>query len=323
MKRLQVFLSSTYTDMLEERQAAVQAILQAGHIPAGMELFAAGDASQMQIIRRWIDDSDVFVLLVGGRYGSIEDETKKSYIHLEWEYATEKGKPRLAFLPTDGHTKAKLAKAGADAGSFVEQQNGAKFAEFKKVFDTRMCAMYSSTDKLQLGILTALSEQVRNPDLTGWVRGSDTVNLKETIDHFNRLQAENEQLREENQLLTALQQEASELTPEEIAASLTVVQQEFLLVAVRETGGITWSHQRGIESGGTTLLYGKTANDPVARLREIRRQEAETAEMVQALENRGLITVERRDRNTECHLTLPGFRVGELLQTKVVTPRGG
>lgn len=55
-KKLQVFVSSTYTDLLEERQAAVQAILTAGHIPAGMELFAAGDEAQMDVIKRWIDD---------------------------------------------------------------------------------------------------------------------------------------------------------------------------------------------------------------------------------------------------------------------------
>jgi hypothetical protein len=62
-KKLQVFISSTYTDLLPERQAAVEAILRAGHIPAGMELFAAGDKSQMEIIKRWIDDSDVFLLI--------------------------------------------------------------------------------------------------------------------------------------------------------------------------------------------------------------------------------------------------------------------
>jgi hypothetical protein len=42
-KKLQVFVSSTYTDMHEERQAAVEAILTAGHIPAGMELFTVHD----------------------------------------------------------------------------------------------------------------------------------------------------------------------------------------------------------------------------------------------------------------------------------------
>jgi hypothetical protein len=41
-KKLQVFVFSTYADLKEERQAAVEAILSAGHIPAGMELFAAG-----------------------------------------------------------------------------------------------------------------------------------------------------------------------------------------------------------------------------------------------------------------------------------------
>ncbi|QEL18880.1 hypothetical protein PX52LOC_05922 [Limnoglobus roseus] len=62
-KKLQVFISSTYVDMRKERQAAVEAILEAGHIPAGMELFAAGGEAQLKIIHRWIDDSDVFVLL--------------------------------------------------------------------------------------------------------------------------------------------------------------------------------------------------------------------------------------------------------------------
>lgn len=61
-KKLQIFVLSTYTDLIEERQAAVEAILSAGHIPAGMELFSAGDESQMTVIDRWIDESDVYLL---------------------------------------------------------------------------------------------------------------------------------------------------------------------------------------------------------------------------------------------------------------------
>src|SRR6266496_3615130 len=95
-KKLQVFMSSTYTDMLAERQAAVEAILRAGHIPAGMELFAAGDESQLETIRRWIDDSDIFMLMLGGRYGSIEPKSGKSYIELEYDYAAKTKKPLFA-----------------------------------------------------------------------------------------------------------------------------------------------------------------------------------------------------------------------------------
>lgn len=76
-KKLQVFVSSTYTDLIEERQAAVEAILDAGHIPAGMELFKAGNESQLKTIYKWIDQSDVYMLILGGRYGSIEIRLEK------------------------------------------------------------------------------------------------------------------------------------------------------------------------------------------------------------------------------------------------------
>jgi hypothetical protein len=88
-KKFQIFVSSTYIDLKEERQAAVEAILSAGHIPAGMELFSAGDESQMTVIKRWIDESDIYLLILGGRYGSIEPKSGKSYTQLEFEYAVE------------------------------------------------------------------------------------------------------------------------------------------------------------------------------------------------------------------------------------------
>ncbi len=81
-KKLQVFVSSTFTDLIKERQAAVEAILTAGHIPAGMELFTAGDESQMEVIKQWIDESDVYLLILGGRYGSIESVSGKKFCTL-------------------------------------------------------------------------------------------------------------------------------------------------------------------------------------------------------------------------------------------------
>lgn len=100
-KRLQVFVSSTFLDLKKERQAAVSAILSAGHIPAGMELFTAGDQSQMDVIKQWIDESDVFLLILGSRYGSIETKTGKSYTHLEYEYALSHNKPFFACVIQD------------------------------------------------------------------------------------------------------------------------------------------------------------------------------------------------------------------------------
>uniref|UniRef100_UPI0019544A3A DUF4062 domain-containing protein n=1 Tax=Enterobacter hormaechei TaxID=158836 RepID=UPI0019544A3A len=69
----------------EERKAAVEGILEAGHIPAGMELFTAGDQSQWKLIQDWIKGSDVYMLLAGARYGSIKPKSKKSYTHHEYD----------------------------------------------------------------------------------------------------------------------------------------------------------------------------------------------------------------------------------------------
>ena len=96
-KKLQVFVSSTYIDLIEERKIAVQAILNAGHIPAGMELFSTGK-SQMKTIQKWIDESDVYMLILGGRYGTVEPKSGKSYTQLEYEYACSKKIPVFAIL---------------------------------------------------------------------------------------------------------------------------------------------------------------------------------------------------------------------------------
>jgi Domain of unknown function (DUF4062) len=95
-RRLQIFISSTYLDLIPERQAAVSAILKSGHIPAGMELFTAGDRSQMETIKKWIDESDVYMLILGGRYGSVEPTSGISYTELEYDYAIQQKKPLFA-----------------------------------------------------------------------------------------------------------------------------------------------------------------------------------------------------------------------------------
>ncbi|MCU4327902.1 DUF4062 domain-containing protein [Acinetobacter johnsonii] len=113
-KKLQVFISSTFIDLKEERQAAVSAILKAGHIPAGMELFKAADKSQWEIIKRWIDESDVYMLILGGRYGSIDPQKGVSYTELEYDYAVETGKPLFAVVIEESALEEKVKKNGLD-----------------------------------------------------------------------------------------------------------------------------------------------------------------------------------------------------------------
>jgi len=61
-KRYQIFISSTFLDLQDERQAVLKAILEIDHMPAGMELFPATDDTAWLLIRDVIDSSDYYIL---------------------------------------------------------------------------------------------------------------------------------------------------------------------------------------------------------------------------------------------------------------------
>jgi Domain of unknown function (DUF4062) len=192
-KKLQVFGSSTYSDLKEERQAAVEAILSACHIPAGMELFAAGDESQMEVIRRWIDESDIFLLILGGRYGSLEPTSKKSYIELEYEYAQERGKPFFAVVIHDDYLKEKVKICGAD---IIETDNARELKAFRTRVLSKLVRFFSDPRDIKLAIHETLSDFGRREDLIGWIPGDQAVNSGEVAEQIARLAKENTTLRE-------------------------------------------------------------------------------------------------------------------------------
>ncbi len=169
-KKLQVFVSSTYTDLIEERQATVQAILDAGHIPAGMELFKAGK-SQMETIHRWIDDSDVYMLIFGGRYGSLEPVSGKSYTQLEYEYALSKNMPVFAIVLDDSFLLSKSLSYGKD--SIFEKRNTYKYNSFKNKVESNIVKYVSNIDQIPSVIHAQLNNIINDTDynLVGWIKG--------------------------------------------------------------------------------------------------------------------------------------------------------
>ncbi len=191
-KKLQVFVSSTHSDLIDERQAAVEAILAAGHIPAGMELFTAGDESQMEVIKQWIDESDVYLLILGGRYGSIEPKTGKSYTHLEYEYALAQGKPVFACVIKDEAIEPRVKKAGT---SVIEMDNPQKLKEFRGEVLSKMSEFWEDTKDIKITITGKLSQLMKRENLIGWVRPNSQSDLPALADEIARLSKENAQLR--------------------------------------------------------------------------------------------------------------------------------
>ena len=191
-KRLQVFVSSTYLDLQAERQAAVEAILVAGHIPAGMELFTSGDESQMDVIKQWIDESDVFLLILGGRYGTVEVKSNKSYTQLEYEYAFSQAKPLFACVITAQSLELKVRKHGTSAIELAQPQ---KLSDFRSMVLSKMVKFWSDEKDIKIAIGETLSQFARRDDLIGWVRPSALADIPALADEISRLSKENSELR--------------------------------------------------------------------------------------------------------------------------------
>ncbi len=173
-KKLQVFVSSTYTDLIEERQSAVEAILDAGHIPAGMELFKGGK-SQMKTIQKWIDNSDIYMLILGGRYGSIEDKSKLSYTQLEYEYAISKNMPVFAIVLEDSFLFAKAIESGKK--EIFESENIEKYNKFKEIVKTNVVRFASNKSDIKTIIHSHLKDIMDDPeyDLIGWIKSNECI----------------------------------------------------------------------------------------------------------------------------------------------------
>jgi hypothetical protein len=191
-RKLQVFVSSTYSDLRAERQAAVEAILTAGHIPAGMELFTSGDESQMEVITQWIDESDVYLLILGGRYGSIDPKSGKSYTQLEYEYAVMRNKPLFSCVITKGALEEKVKKEGT---SVIETDDPQSFRKFTELVLSKLVRFWDDYKDIKIAIGETLSTLARREDLAGWVRSNSQVDTPALADEMARLSKENSILR--------------------------------------------------------------------------------------------------------------------------------
>ena len=186
-KRFQVFVSSTYADLKEERQKVIQTVMELDCIPAGMELFPAADEEQWKFIQRIIDDCDYYILIIGGRYGSVAEEGV-SYTEKEYDYAMSIGIKVLAFV----HDKPETIPLGK---SDTDLQARTRLENFRnKVTKNRLVKMWNKASELPGLVALSLSKTMKIYPAVGWVRASNVVS-GELISDLNELRKENAQLR--------------------------------------------------------------------------------------------------------------------------------
>lgn len=184
-KRYQVFVSSTYADLKEERQKVIQALMELDCIPAGMELFPAADEEQFEFIKRIIDDCDYYLLIIGGRYGSTTAQGI-SYTEQEYDYALNLGLKVIALL----HEKPEEIPFGK---SEQEPELRARLQAFRdRVATDRLVRFWRTAEELPGIVALSLSKTIKMFPAVGWVR-ADRISNEDLLAEINELRKQNVQ----------------------------------------------------------------------------------------------------------------------------------
>lgn len=186
-KRYQVFVSSTFTDLEEERKHVIQTLMEMDCIPAGMELFPAIDEGQWEFIKKVIDDCDYYLLIIGGRYGSVAEDGL-SYTEKEFDYAVSKGL-RVVVLVHENPGNLPFAKSEKD--SYLREKLNL-FIE--KASTNRLRKTWATAKDLPGLVALSMSKTMKTYPAVGWIRANQT-SKESDLRALIELQKENEQLR--------------------------------------------------------------------------------------------------------------------------------
>lgn len=191
-KRYQVFVSSTYQDLIEERIEVIQALLELDCIPVGMEYFPAADDTQWDFIKKLIDESDYYVVIIAGKYGS-EDDNGISYTQKEYEYAISKSIPIISFLHTNIEN---LASSKTEK----DKKKIAKLENFKETVKKKLCKFWTTPQELGAVVSRSMSQAKKNYPRIGWVRADSTseTSEKEVVQLYKRIEFLEKQLTEQS-----------------------------------------------------------------------------------------------------------------------------
>ncbi len=186
-KRYQVFVSSTFADLRNERSKVITTLMEMDCIPSGMELFPATDEEQWEFIKKVIDDCDYYLLIIGGRYGSTTSEGI-SYTEKEYDYAVEQGMKVIALL----HKNPDDIPIGK---SEKDPTLRGKLSSFRdKVSQNRLVKFWNSAEELPGLVALSVTKTIKTYPAEGWVRANSVTDSPKLLTEINELRKKNEDL---------------------------------------------------------------------------------------------------------------------------------
>lgn len=184
-KKYQIFISSTYEDLQEERRAVIENILNLSHIPIGMEAFQASNETQWNYIKKRILGCDYYLVIIAERYGSI-GVNGLSFTEMEYDFAIENHIPIISLL-LHKDSRENWPKSKIEIDKLIN------INKFREKCESRMCQHWKNKDDLGAKAVTSLVQTMGEYPRTGWVRG-DAATSQKLAEEIAKLSSEKREL---------------------------------------------------------------------------------------------------------------------------------
>lgn len=162
--KFQVFISSTYQDLLEERRVITEHIIGLGYHPVGMEYFNLSNDSIWEHIKKLIEASDYYILIIGSRYGT-ESDLGLSYTQQEYMYAKELKKPIKVLVLDKEVAESKMISADRET-----REKQKKLSDFRSAVTAEGVEFWSDPSSY-LRCVSKIGRWILDTPTEGWIRG--------------------------------------------------------------------------------------------------------------------------------------------------------
>ena len=189
-----IYISSTYGDLKEYREAAYRALRRLGHDAVAMEDYVAtGQHPPLDKCLADVANCDWYVGIFAGRYGYVPDDNnpeRRSITELEYRQAEKLGKPCFIFLL---HEDVAWLPKYMDALT-GEGEKGRKIKELRQELGkTKLVSFFKTPDELASLVIASVSrweiEDMKSGTLTGNHSPSAQEIWQEKLAHFQREEA--------------------------------------------------------------------------------------------------------------------------------------
>lgn len=169
-RRFQIFISSTFEDLHEERKKAIEVVVDHGDIPIALDRFSASNEKDLEVIERAIKECQVYIVILGHRYGEIVRKGKISYTELEYDIAVKNGLLILPFILTDTEIENRRKKLDPKVSrDKAELKHYNKLCAFHDRIKPLFYKPWGPEDEFKFLVEKALNEQLAKCNKRGLV----------------------------------------------------------------------------------------------------------------------------------------------------------